>query len=600
MKPTKNLLQSHSLGSILFGLALVVSAQAESIVFPDDVAINVKRAPYNAKGDGVTDDTAALQKAMTDWCGRKVVYLPNGTYLIKDTLRFHCLGPMVFGQSQDGTIIKLADHAAGFDDPSHPKPAILTMTITGRISADQFFRKLKHFTVDTGNNPGAIGVRMYSNNEGILQYVRVKGNGKIGIDLGWMDQNGPMLVRDCIVDGFDTGIYTSPWINSQTLSSIVLTNCRTYGLEVSMQVLTCENLDIHLTATGKHAVFAHHGCMFSMINGALRGASATGAIMNDGGNLFLRAVTTTGFTSAVCDQSGAAIVPGPNITEYSSGGVTNLFAQSSDRSLGLPIKQTPDVGWESDTNNWLSVADFGAKYGDNQDDTVAFQQALDAAAATGKTLVYIPSVSGGDPNWYNLKGTVTVHGSVRCVMGFSFSRVIGDGKFVVSSDIKHPVEFNGIVAFGGAMPYFQNDSAQPMIVRNSEGRVLAVSAADVFIEDVAGTVNISHPQAHVWARQLNPEGRGINALNNGGTLWILGLKTENYGTKIDTRAGGKSELIGAHVYTGFGGGDKSALFRIQDSLASFAGVREITFNGDGFVNEVMETRDAETRSLPHG
>jgi len=78
------------------------------------------------------------------------------------------------------------------------------------------------------------------------------------------------------------------------------------------------------------------------------------------------------------------------------------------------------------------------------------------------------------------------------------------------------------------------------------------------------------------------------------------LKTENYGAKIDTRAGGKSELIGAHVYTGFGGGDKSALFRVQDSLASFAGVREITFTGDGFVNEIVETRGAETRALARG
>ena len=313
IEPTPNPHPSRAFGLVILGLALVLCAQAENIVFPDEVMIDVKRAPYNAKGDGVTDDTAALQSALADGCGRKVVYLPNGTYLIQDTLRFHCLGPIVFGQSRDGAIIKLADNAAGFDDPSHPKAAILTMTITGDISADQFFRKLKHFTVDTGNNPGAIGVRMYSNNEGVLQHVRIKGNGagKIGIDLGWMDQNGPMLVRDCIVDGFDIGIATAPWLNSQTLCNIVLTNCRTYGLDVAMQVLTCENLDIHLAPTGKHAVFAHNGCMFSMINSALRGASPTGAIDNDSGNLFLRSITTTGFTSAVCDKSGAAIVPRP-------------------------------------------------------------------------------------------------------------------------------------------------------------------------------------------------------------------------------------------------------------------------------------------------
>ena len=41
---------------ILIGLVLVLSAQAENIVFPDDVMINVKRAPYNAKGDGFVNE----------------------------------------------------------------------------------------------------------------------------------------------------------------------------------------------------------------------------------------------------------------------------------------------------------------------------------------------------------------------------------------------------------------------------------------------------------------------------------------------------------------------------------------------------------------
>jgi Pectate lyase superfamily protein len=587
---------------ILCGLTLSLAARAENIVFPDDVIINVKHAPYNAKGDGVADDTAALQQALLDGCGHKVVYLPNGTYLIKDTLRFHCLGPMVYGQSSEGTVFRLANNAAGFDDPSHPKPVILSMTITGRISADQFFRKLKHFTVDSGNNAGAIGVRMYSNNEGILQHVRIKGNGagKIGVDLGWMDQNGPMLMRDCIVDGFDTGVRAGAWVNSQTLCNVVLTNCRTYGLDIGMQVFSCEGLDIHMAAGNNNAIYTHHGSMLTLINSTLRGSADAGAIKNDGGNLFLRDVTTVGFASAVCGSNDTATVAGPKITEYSSGGVKKLFDDSMNHSLRLPIKPTPDTGWESDTNNWISVAAFGAKFGDNQDDTAAFQKAVDTAADAGKTVVYIPTVRGGDPNWYTLNGTVTIHGSVKSIMGLNFSRVIGNGKFLVRSDVSHPVEFTGIYGFGGEPPYIQNDSEQPMLVRNSEGRVLANSAADVFLEDLAGSIAINNPKAHVWARQLNPESPNINALNNGGTLWILGYKTENYGIKIDTRSGGKSELLGAHVYTGFGRGDKATTFRITGSSATFAGVRDITFSGNGYSNSVTEIRGSETRMLPRG
>jgi hypothetical protein len=589
--------------ALLLGPLCPVAVHAENIVFPDDVILNVKAAPYNAKGDGVMDDTAALQQAFLDGCGRKVVYLPNGTYLVTNTLHIHCLGPMIYGQSQDGAVLKLADNAPGFGDPAHPKPVLLTMTITGRISADQFFRKMEHFTVDTGNNPCAIGIRMYSNNEGILQHVRVLGNGAgaVGVDLGWMEQNGPMLMKDCVVDGFATGVKTATWINSQTLCDVVLTNCRTYGLDLSRQVFTCENLDIAMAPGSQSAVHARDGCMLSIINSTLRGkSSSTAAIRNDGGHLFLRDIDTQGFAAAVADSNGMAVVQGPRIGEYSSDGVLKLFTNSIAHSLRLPIKPAPEIEWESDTNKWVSVADYGARFGDGKDDSAAFQAAVDAAAASGKTVVYIPTAHGPDPNWYTLDGTVVIHGSVNRVMGLNFSRVIGHGKFLVRSDGTNAVEFSGIYSFGGAMPYFQDDSERPMIVRNSEGRVLASSSADVFLEDVAGTVAISHPAAHVWARQFNPEDPGINALNNGGTLWILGFKTENYGVKIDTRRGGHSELIGAHVYTGFGHGDRSTTFLVRNGAATFAGVRDITFSGNGYTNSVSEIRDSESRVLPRG
>jgi Pectate lyase superfamily protein len=50
--------------------------------------LNVKDAPYNAVGDGVTDDTAAIQAALNDaWnAGCGTVYLPVGTYLCNGTL----------------------------------------------------------------------------------------------------------------------------------------------------------------------------------------------------------------------------------------------------------------------------------------------------------------------------------------------------------------------------------------------------------------------------------------------------------------------------------------------------------------------------------
>lgn len=46
----------------------------------NNLAVNVKDAPFNAKGDGVTDDTAAIQAAIDSGVGK--VYIPEGEYLI--------------------------------------------------------------------------------------------------------------------------------------------------------------------------------------------------------------------------------------------------------------------------------------------------------------------------------------------------------------------------------------------------------------------------------------------------------------------------------------------------------------------------------------
>ena len=62
--------------------------RAENITFPADAGIvDLSQPPYNAVGDGVTDNTAILQRAITDHVRKiRVLYLPNGTYLVKDKL----------------------------------------------------------------------------------------------------------------------------------------------------------------------------------------------------------------------------------------------------------------------------------------------------------------------------------------------------------------------------------------------------------------------------------------------------------------------------------------------------------------------------------
>lgn len=70
--------------------------------------INVKDAPYNALGDGVTDDTSAIQSALNAGSTTETVHIPAGTYLVDQLdVSFKSLsGEHHWRSSQGGTILK--------------------------------------------------------------------------------------------------------------------------------------------------------------------------------------------------------------------------------------------------------------------------------------------------------------------------------------------------------------------------------------------------------------------------------------------------------------------------------------------------------------
>ena len=72
------------------------------------VPISVKQAPYNAVGDGVTDDTAAIQAALNT--GNRI-YCPAGTYLISNALTVTASNTGLVGDGR-GTIIKTSSGTA--------------------------------------------------------------------------------------------------------------------------------------------------------------------------------------------------------------------------------------------------------------------------------------------------------------------------------------------------------------------------------------------------------------------------------------------------------------------------------------------------------
>jgi len=161
---------------------------AENIVFPPEAGvINIKEA-YGLEGDGVTDDTDALQKAIFEYKGRnKILYFPNGTYLVSRMLfvggdKTASVEPLPSakhsrdrfmnfqGQSEAGVVFKLKDQCPGFGDPSKSR-AILSL-YDGPGTGDCMHSYVRNMTFDVGKgNPGANGLRYLSNNTGAMYHV---------------------------------------------------------------------------------------------------------------------------------------------------------------------------------------------------------------------------------------------------------------------------------------------------------------------------------------------------------------------------------------------------------------------------------------------
>jgi hypothetical protein len=615
-------LQTHN--SYLLGLAIVwlsvgvangtdspvIGADFDdksNIVFPpSQTIIDVTKPPYSAKGDGQTDDTDAIQKALHDVMGRSnVVYFPTGTYLVSKTINWsnkNSTGNNAWGfnflqgQNVGKTIIRLKEST--FTDPQRPQSI---MWCGGFGSADWFHNYVQDITFDVGQkNSGAIGLQFYSNNSGAVRNCRfVAGNesGLVGLDLAHRDMNGPLLVRNCEVIGFRRGISTARAVNGQTFERITLRGQTQFGLENEGQALSIRRLvsDNAVPAIQTYGTL----CLIDAHLTGRDGAAGVPAIINyNGGRIHLRDVTTPGYGRAVGDvetpdSSAARRIrgkdkpgsEGPNVAEYLSHPATSLFP-SAMQSLRLPVKETPEVAQDS-LNMWANVDDFGADPTGNADSSGAIQKAIDSGATT----VFFPG-------FYNLARTVKIRGAVRRLHGVGAwidynhnskpDFIIEDGKSS-SVTIEH---FSGIR--GGV----ELNTSRTVVFRSVSDCDLTMThkakGGELFLEDFV-THNLKLKDQKVWARQLNVENEGTHIVSDHSNFWVLGYKTERGGTLLETRGAGRSEILGGFSYTTTAG--KLAPMFVTDNSSVFAFFGEVCFNGDPFETLVRETRQKMTKIL---
>jgi hypothetical protein len=461
---------------------------------------------------------------------------------------------------------------------------------TGLKPAERFGNGIRTLIIDTGRgNGGAIGVQYIANNQGTMQRVLIRsgdGRGPIGLDMAYTDEIGPCFISEVEVVGFEVGISTRYAYDSMTLEHITLTGQNKYGFYNDGQCVSIRGL---VSTNAVPALYNTKGAgVVALVDANLRGggrAASEPAVVNES-VLFARNIRTAGYGLAIRSSGGAGrSEKGPLVTEFVSHPVRSLFP-APQRSLGLPVKETPRVPWDP-LEDWANITAFGATPGDAADCTQAIQKAIDA----GKPTVYFPNGS------FKVDGIVEIRGKVRRLIGTQ-SHLSGKGrlKFV---DGEAPVVVFERVSLGYSGIVVEHAAKRTLVISNTvmDAGYMNTGTGDLFVEDVCGGP-WQITRQNVWARQINPENPVTKIVNDGGMLWILGLKTEREGTLIETRNGGKTEVIGGFCYA-TSKPKTTPMFVNHNSWLSVT-IGEACFNNNPFTMLVSETRGSETKTLNRG
>jgi len=569
---------------------------AENIIFPhvksgiSDASgiIDVTLPPNNVDKTGKTDVTAALNSIFSNNKKYIIVYFPNGTYLVNNTLQISgiCVtggtgdcgvsAPIVQGQSRAGTVIKLA--SGSFTNASSPKPVLFS----GDGVAQIFNRGIHNITVlVSANNAGANGVRWFANNTGLMSEVNViceDGAANIGVDLAGGEQ-GPCGMRDIYVKGFGTGCKSNA-LNSVTVLNLTVENARVCGVLNEGSPLYIDNY------TSANAVIGVRNTGYLMLtNAQMTGGTSSQPAINNSGLLFARDVRAQGYQRALT-TSGRAGPSGLTFDEYSTNQVSQF--PSPTHSMKLPYKPIPAVAWEQDTTKWGNVwVNKGGLGTTPKSDSASLQSLIDNPALT---TVCIPSGRG-----YTLNGDIYIRGNISRVIGTG-AVLLGAGRIVVTSDLTQPVvELKRV----WGLPIV-NQSDKTVIIESffAGGTITSTGSGDLFISDVTCNFIVNNPNERVWAWQFNAEGSsGVNAqVQNVRTMRIVGWKDEGVGQSLDVLKG-VVEVLGFMNYPN-GNTSSQTEFVIQDGAQfSLSCETQVSFSNSYYGNLVRETRNGVTKTM---
>ena len=165
---------------------------------------NVK--DLGAKGDGVTDDTAAIQRAISGRSTtRSVIYFPAGTYLVSSGLQARSYS-VFLGDPRNRPVIKASARFSG--------SVLLRGSVRNSSGLADFFRSIKDLVFDTTavSPTKSLSLIVWSLSQGsqiqnVLFKMPVGSTGHIGIQS--IGANSPTFLNDLQFNGGAIGLSIS-------------------------------------------------------------------------------------------------------------------------------------------------------------------------------------------------------------------------------------------------------------------------------------------------------------------------------------------------------------------------------------------------------
>ncbi|KAK8037907.1 glucan 1-3-beta-glucosidase [Apiospora phragmitis] len=415
---------------------------------------NVK--DYGAKGDGVADDTAAINNAITtpgNRCGKGcasttttpvVLYFPAGTYLISSSIIPYYFTQMIGDASSPPTLKATANFQGfGLIDGNPYWTENLNW-----VSTNVFYRQVRNFIIDTT----AIARGLLRRN---VVFNMPKGNGVVHVGL-FIESGSGGFMSDLTFNGGATG--ASMGNQQYTMRNLVFNDCGTAIIQlwnwgwtyIGLSINNCgKGIDISANSNGKQEVGSITLIDSTIVNTPVGIVTAWSSSSQPAtaGTVVLENVALQNVPVAVSGPSGTVLSGSSSSTtitgwseghRYTPNGPTNQIGAITPNNRpsalldGNKYYARSKPQYESlPASSFVSVRSTGAKGDAAADDTASIQNAIDSATSAGK-VVFI------DYGLYRLTSPITIPPGAK-IVGEGYPVLMAAGGYWSNIDNPQPV-----------------------------------------------------------------------------------------------------------------------------------------------------------------